>query len=844
MRRLLICLFLLKYIFCEEFIIDSTGVKRAHPYDQITPDVIFDDSLFIVTWCTKGQWAGEPNNVSICKLNREGVLVETSAIYITPYVYLPRTISPYLCKGDSISYLIWEKNEYYTWLEGKRIKKGGEVIDSTPIPLCPDKFLWLWSKDMDWNGESFFLSVSGVIIFSNLQFGRVILLKFSTDGIPPSNYLILDQASGDEQLGRDVCIEWGDSVGVVIWDKRISDTIFRIKGVVINREGEILDSLFLNEGEDYTFFGLSYVDSMFLFTAKGGEDLDTLLFQRIDYTGKLIDSVPQVIYFPLAHEPEIVPVNSSFYIFGVHWVYSHPAIACLRMRKDGSLDTIVTSILSPLARPSDYAIGADFDGENFYLSWSDTRDPANPGYPKRSDLYGALVDTFGNAYPFMGRLISYENFLSFNQLYPDVSFLNNKYIVAWIDERKLSKEIYFKIFDENGNPLQEIPYNLTQDSIDEKSVKIINSEKNFLLYWEKENNLYAEIIDSAGVPSGEIIPLCNAYGIQINPSVTYSDSIYFAVWEDQREGGVPKIYGARITVEGCVIDTNGIRISNSTGASLYPKISAIDSIFLVVWEDLRNGNPDIYACRVTKNGDILDPDGIPVCTLVSYQKYPAVGRLGDKFIVTWQDLRNGGDYDLYYARINLNGEVLEPDGNPLISTPYEEISPFIPHSEIPFIMWYRISQNGYEFRGGIIDTNGMLWGERALIPDASFRQHPSLFIKPDSIYFIVYEKRDTNNVFKVYGYMNKFISIPENHYIHTRIANFVITPSITRSKIVFPFLTSLPTQVYIYNQSGRKVGVLLVKGKTLDFNKLNLPAGIYYFKFLPDCIPKKVIYIK
>ncbi len=69
---------------------------------------------------------------------------------------------------------------------------------------------------------------------------------------------------------------------------------------------------------------------------------------------------------------------------------------------------------------------------------------------------------------------------------------------------------------------------------------------------------------------------------------------------------------------------------------------------LVVWQDNRNGNDDIYGCYIV---DGVVGGEFPICTLAGAQTYPAVH--GD--IVVWADSRNG-DTDIYGYNVTSGSE--------------------------------------------------------------------------------------------------------------------------------------------------------------------------------------------
>jgi hypothetical protein len=86
--------------------------------------------------------------------------------------------------------------------------------------------------------------------------------------------------------------------------------------------------------------------------------------------------------------------------------------------------------------------------------------------------------------------------------------------------------------------------------------------------------------------------------------------------------------------------------------------------WLVAWRegDMTGQNTDIWCARVGADGKTLDPEGIRVCTVKESQDRPCVVSDGNGFIVVWEDLRNGKDWDIYAARVTGEGKVLDEDG--------------------------------------------------------------------------------------------------------------------------------------------------------------------------------------
>jgi hypothetical protein len=81
---------------------------------------------------------------------------------------------------------------------------------------------------------------------------------------------------------------------------------------------------------------------------------------------------------------------------------------------------------------------------------------------------------------------------------------------------------------------------------------------------------------------------------------------------------------------------------------------------IIVWEDSRSGNKDIYAQKFDMNGNMLwTEDGVPVCTMTGEQEYPYITTDGaGGAIIAWHDRRSGLYRDIYAQRLDANGSRL------------------------------------------------------------------------------------------------------------------------------------------------------------------------------------------
>jgi hypothetical protein len=161
------------------------------------------------------------------------------------------------------------------------------------------------------------------------------------------------------------------------------------------------------------------------------------------------------------------------------------------------------------------------------------------------------------------------------------------------------------------------------------------------------------------------------------PGAAHGKDVYLLVWQSGRIGegdltkGLPcigDIVGCRADKSGKPIDAEPFVISGAKDMQERPKVAFGKDIFLVVWQDLRNGKDwDVYAARISPEGKVLDPDGIPVAAGPHNQALPRVAWDGKAFQVVWQDFRSGKSYEVYGARVSAEGRVLDAEGVLLVA---------------------------------------------------------------------------------------------------------------------------------------------------------------------------------
>ena len=94
-------------------------------------------------------------------------------------------------------------------------------------------------------------------------------------------------------------------------------------------------------------------------------------------------------------------------------------------------------------------------------------------------------------------------------------------------------------------------------------------------------------------------------------AVAYSSAanIYLVAWGESGD-----IHGQRLSSTGSQQDgANGFIISNATDAQTDPSVTFTGTTFVVAWSDRRSGSAqDIYTARVDTGGSVLDSNGVSI----------------------------------------------------------------------------------------------------------------------------------------------------------------------------------------------------------------------------------------
>jgi hypothetical protein len=247
---------------------------------------------------------------------------------------------------------------------------------------------------------------------------------------------------------------------------------------------------------------------------------------------------------------------------------------------------------------------------------------------------------------------------------------------------------------------------------------------NFLVVWDEYHgstgyDIYGMRVSSDGtVLDTTGIPISTATNSQYDPVVAFNGTNFLVAWEDYRSGTSYDIYGARVSSDGTVLDTSGILISTATNSQYDPVVAFNGTNFLVAWQDYRSGTSyDIYGARVSSNGTVLDTSGILISSTTNYKEHPSVAHNGMYFLVVWTESRSSTGYDIYGARVSSTGTVLDTSGISISAATSSQYYPEVTYDGANFLVVWQDYRSGTGFSdiygarvnemGKVLDTSGI-----------------------------------------------------------------------------------------------------------------------------------------
>lgn len=243
--------------------------------------------------------------------------------------------------------------------------------------------------------------------------------------------------------------------------------------------------------------------------------------------------------------------------------------------------------------------------------------------------------------------------------------------VTWKDYRPSTgiPDIYIQRFDSNGYALW--PSNgvvLCDDPADQSTPAIVTDMRGgAIVAWSDwrssiERDLYAQRVDG----NGNIKWMVNGMNVTNLSNREHSEKIVSdgyggVIIVFEKQNGLWDIWAQRLDSSGNKMwGAGGVAVTNISGNRRNHKVQKDrNGGAIITWQDLRNGsNYDIYAQRVDANGNLKwGASAKPVCVAAGDQINPKIesDSATNGAYIAWQDSRSTTTDDIYMQRLDSNG---------------------------------------------------------------------------------------------------------------------------------------------------------------------------------------------
>ena len=335
-----------------------------------------------------------------------------------------------------------------------------------------------------------------------------------------------------------------------------------------------------------------------------------------------------------------------------------------------------------------------------FVVWEDLRNDTGAG--TNIDLYFQRINSLGQRVLTNSAVLSNE---SDNQTAPNIVYTgDNKAIVVWEHEIKITSptpgvehDLYAQKIDLNCNLEWGSNVVIVSETNSQFSPSLVSYNQGAVIVWEdsrngaKRRDIYAQRVDSSGnlqwESKGKVV---SSHTVdQWLPKLVNSDngSVIITWFEQESSKAVNyDVYAQKLSVNGDIIWNKDIAVCTATGNQNWNRIISDDSNgAIITWFDtrIRGGETgSLYAQRITGNGSVSwTNNGILIKDNVLFDEtsnifgYWTTTDDNNGAIVCWTDLRDS-NVDVYAQRINSNGDLVwYEDGIIVVGSSGNQTSP-------------------------------------------------------------------------------------------------------------------------------------------------------------------------
>jgi len=625
----------------DSVMLDITGgVNNGESYHRF--DVAASDHNFLVVWLDGGWY-----DVRGALVSFDGTVTARFTVDNDPELHDGTAID---FDGENFLVAWWQQDAVWFCTRYARVTTSGAVLDDPPWQLPGDGYEA--SVDVGF-GDSLHLMTyySGEGSDTEGVYGRLV----QRDGSPVGDPALI--CTG--QTWTDGYVEFNGEVFTVTLSRILGDSC-EVRVYPVSLDGAVLDTagVLIERDDCVRECALSWRGDTGLVAWIPGHDIDTttgIYARRLDRSFTVLDTgriqVSATYYGQRFQGPNGPAVAGSTGGFGVAYSYlqghGYRDMVYRRVSPGGQvLDTVDRMASFAASRAS--LICTATDGRDFFAVWVDE-------FPD-----GSTSGIYGSRFSPVGEILQPHS-IRLSQpgcTQPDIAFADGVYLVLWRNDVDTSaSDLQAVRVGKDGTLLDSVPISIPDDIV--YSAAVAGGRDIFLVVWQhRADSIWGARITADGVLL-DTVPLHLAravYGNEVVPvAASDGDSIFLVVFRG-RSGTREGLATLRVGASGAALDTGAV-ILGAYGDYSAPSVAFGAGRFMVV-------DPG------TNKGWFITPDGAKVDTIAGYLGWwsPRVVFDSANFLVCealYPDTILG-------VRVTPDGVILDPYGVPLVILDREE----------------------------------------------------------------------------------------------------------------------------------------------------------------------------
>ncbi len=659
----------------EPFLVDTTRTIVSVGGD--CPALAYGDSVYLAVYA---EWRGDVNGIYAMRIDNQGRLLDSINLQVSLGGYYPDVA---YAKQSGIFLVVWHEAGS---IRGKRISSSGQILDNDDIIISGSSPQASYPS-VSSNGKDFFVVWKDGRNGTNDIYGARVS---STGQVLDEEGIRIEESAGSRK------ISYGAGYYFVVYYN--NDGLY---GKRITPEGEIRDQTPKKIADSLGSPSVAFDGRKFLVVASSGG----IYGIRVDTNGVVIDSVPKRL-----NSDTLTGRRGRIAISGDKCmiVYEHKVSVW-----DEDVYGVFTDTAFNVIDSSMVVLDDDTYQEDPVVAGSDSNFLA-----MMQNLDGVRISKSGQV---LDATPIHYSYAGNEQESPAVAFNGWEYLIAYATDKGegTGKDIYAVRISQYGERIGEpIPVCTDSGNQADLRLRVSSAEKNFLVVWDDDGNIFGRIIEEDGTESSSVFMINSPeYTDNNQPAIASDGKRYLVIWysggylvgrfigSDGRLGNTIDLAKAGwdghcdIIYDGeayfIVYDTydypdsdvRGIRLSREGGGlssgwiasndnyqESYPVVVYNGKEYFVIWADYRNWDTtgtDIYGVWLDKDCRVLSSD-VKISDDVSLE-YPKAGvRVGDNILISWS--RDNSLYSAIIKRDNIGspfqldtlggcGEVLFCEGN-------------------------------------------------------------------------------------------------------------------------------------------------------------------------------------